>query len=76
MHPSSSARPIDPDGVLENWRSETAIFLLSRRASGAPEAVPQNLFGEVELPAPEPVEEAPKPKRKRKAKAEPTGELF
>ncbi len=25
------ARPIDPDKGLENWRAETAIFLLSRR---------------------------------------------
>jgi methionine biosynthesis protein MetW len=24
------ARPIDPDGVLENWRAETALFLLSK----------------------------------------------
>ena len=24
------ARPIDPKGALENWRSETALFLLSR----------------------------------------------
>jgi methionine biosynthesis protein MetW len=25
-----AARPMDPDGVLENWRAETALFLLSR----------------------------------------------
>ncbi len=25
------ARPINPRGALENWRSETALFLLSRR---------------------------------------------
>lgn len=24
------ARPMDPDGLLENWRAETALFLLSR----------------------------------------------
>jgi methionine biosynthesis protein MetW len=47
------ARPIDPAKGWENWRSESALFLLSRRAEGAPEAVPQNLFGEVELPRPE-----------------------
>ncbi|HEY8574090.1 methionine biosynthesis protein MetW [Phenylobacterium sp.] len=70
------ARPMNPDGVLENWRAETGIFLLSRRAAGAPEAVPQNLFGEVELPKPEAEADAPKPKRKRKAKAETSGELF
>ena len=25
------ARAINPDGLLENWRAETALFLLSRR---------------------------------------------
>jgi methionine biosynthesis protein MetW len=24
------ARPLNPDGVLENWRAETALFMLSR----------------------------------------------
>lgn len=24
------ARPFDPDGILENWRAETALFVLSR----------------------------------------------
>ena len=47
------ARPIRPDGLLENWRSETALFLLSRRAEREPHAVPRNLFGEVDLPNPE-----------------------
>ncbi|HEX2801112.1 MAG TPA: methionine biosynthesis protein MetW [Phenylobacterium sp.] len=42
-----AARPIDPAGVLENWRAETAIFLLSRRSEPA-DAAPTNLFGEVE----------------------------
>jgi methionine biosynthesis protein MetW len=45
------ARPIDPRAPVENWRSETALFLLSRRRE--PESAPpppQNLFGEVELP--------------------------
>ena len=59
------ARQIQPDGLLENWRSETALFLLSRRAEGAPDAVPQNLFGEVELPKPE----GAAPKRRARAKA-------
>ena len=59
------ARQIQPDGLWENWRSETALFLLSRRAEGAPDAVPQNLFGEVELPKPEGVA----PKRRGRAKA-------
>jgi methionine biosynthesis protein MetW len=61
------ARSIDPDGLLENWRSESALFLLSRRAEGAPEAVPQDLFGEVALPKPEP--EPPRRRRRTKAKA-------
>ena len=58
------ARPIKPDGPLENWRSESALFLLSRRAEGQAEAVPQNLFGDVELPRPEGVA----PKRRAKGK--------
>jgi len=61
------ARPINPDGPLENWRSETALFLLSRRAEAAPDAVPRNLLGEVELPRPEGL--LPKPKRRRRTKA-------
>jgi methionine biosynthesis protein MetW len=59
------ARQIQPDGLLENWRSETALFLLSRRAEGEPDAVPQNLFGEVDLPNPE----GAAPKRRARAKA-------
>jgi methionine biosynthesis protein MetW len=47
------ARQIQPDGLLENWRSETALFLLSRRAEAATDAVPQDLFGEVDLPKPQ-----------------------
>jgi hypothetical protein len=58
------ARPIQPDGLLENWRSETALFLLSRRAEARPEATPQNLFGEVELPKPD----GPGPVRRRRPK--------
>ncbi|TAJ69080.1 MAG: methionine biosynthesis protein MetW [Phenylobacterium sp.] len=45
------ARPIDPRQPIENWRAETALFLLSRRAEPqAAAAPPRNLFGEVELP--------------------------
>jgi methionine biosynthesis protein MetW len=47
------ARQIQPDGALENWRSETAIFLLSRRAEGEAGAVAKDLFGELDLPKPE-----------------------
>jgi hypothetical protein len=47
------ARPIQPDGLFENWRSETALFLLSRRTEPAPIAAPQDLFGEVETPKPQ-----------------------
>jgi methionine biosynthesis protein MetW len=57
------ARSIRPEGLFENWRSETALFLLSRRAEDRSEATPQNLFGEVELPKPEGV--APKARRTR-----------
>ncbi len=47
------ARPIDPRQPIENWRAETALFLLSRKAE--PEAagtvrVQQNLFGDLEAP--------------------------
>jgi methionine biosynthesis protein MetW len=59
------ARPIGPDGPLENWRAESALFLLSQRAEGAPDAVPKDLFGEVALPTREPA----KPKRRARAKA-------
>lgn len=61
---SGPARPIDPRAPLENWRAETALFLLSRKSEPqAPRALPQqNLFGEVELPKPE----APTPKRRRR----------
>ena len=61
------ARPIRPDGLLENWRSETALFLLSRRTTGEPDAVPQNLFGEVDLPKPQSLKTAAaKPRRRAK----------
>jgi methionine biosynthesis protein MetW len=60
-----SARPIDPEKPWENWRSETGLFLLSRRAQGRAEAVPKDLFGEVALPKAEPET----PKRRRRARA-------
>ena len=40
------ARAINPNGLFENWRSETALFLLSRRTETAA-LPPQNLFGDV-----------------------------
>ena len=43
------ARPIDPAGPFENWRAESALFLLCRRAggAGAPATVKaDDLFGE------------------------------
>ena len=56
-----AARPIDPRAPIENWRAETALFLLSRKAEPQPASVPQqNLFGEVELPK----AEAPKKRRR------------
>jgi methionine biosynthesis protein MetW len=58
-----AARPIDPEQPIENWRSETALFLLSRR-NGQPLApAPVDLFGEVSLP------EAAPPKRRGRTKA-------
>jgi methionine biosynthesis protein MetW len=56
------ARAIDPSGVLENWRAETVLFLLSRRSEAAAAPAPQNLFGDVEPPTPEP----PPPRAGRK----------
>jgi methionine biosynthesis protein MetW len=59
------ARPIDPRQPIENWRAETALFLLSRKAE--PEAAPsvraqQNLFGELEAPK----AEGPAARKKRR----------
>jgi methionine biosynthesis protein MetW len=61
-----AARPIDPEHPLENWRSETAIFLLSRRHAAPRAPAPVDLLGEAR-----PVVEAePAPRRRRtKAKA-------
>ncbi|WP_296596412.1 methionine biosynthesis protein MetW [Phenylobacterium sp.] len=59
------ARSIDPRQPIENWRAETALFLLSRKADPlAPAPPPQNLFGEMELPKAEP---PPKKGRGRRA---------
>ncbi len=63
-----AARQIDPNGVLENWRAETVIFLLSRRTDDVAPA-PQDLFGAVQLPTPEGAAPAPKPRRRKRAKA-------
>jgi methionine biosynthesis protein MetW len=49
-----SARPIDPRAPIENWRAETALFLLSRKAEPVSGSARQNLFGEVELPSADP----------------------
>jgi methionine biosynthesis protein MetW len=62
-----AARPIDPQAAIENWRSETALFLLSRRSEPPRAPAPVDLLGEVTLPSDEP---AAAPKRRRaKAKA-------
>lgn len=58
-----AARPIDPHKPIENWRSETALFLLSRRSTPPRAAAPVDLFGEVAAPV-----EA-EPKRRARAKA-------
>jgi methionine biosynthesis protein MetW len=39
------ARPIDPYGPLENWRCETVLFLLSRKAPPTVKAGGGDLFG-------------------------------
>lgn len=44
------ARPIDPGHPLENWRSESALFLLSRRSEAPRAPVGLNLLGEPQLP--------------------------
>jgi len=62
-----AARPIDPEQPLENWRSETALFLLSRRDAGPRAAAPVDLFGQA---AAEPPQAAMSKRRTRtKAKA-------
>jgi len=59
------ARPIDPGRPIENWRSESAIFLLSHRGAPPRAAAPLDLFGEV-APAPA---GPPAPKRRAPTKA-------
>ena len=39
------ARAIDPRAAIENWRAETALFLLSRKAEGRPAPGQGDLFG-------------------------------
>ncbi|WP_293677644.1 methionine biosynthesis protein MetW [uncultured Phenylobacterium sp.] len=38
------ARPIDPRRPIENWRAETALFLLSRKVEGKPAPGQAGLF--------------------------------
>ena len=45
------ARPIDPTRGMENWRSESALFLLSRRLEPEAPALQHDLFGEPAAPA-------------------------
>ena len=40
-----TARSIDPRQPIENWRAETALFLLSRKTEGRVEAMTGDLFG-------------------------------
>ncbi len=60
-----AARPIDPERPIENWRSETALFLLSRRNCAPLAPAPLDLLGEAAAPA----GDAPAPKRRGRAKA-------
>ena len=57
------ARAIRPDGLLENWRTETVLFLLSRAPEDRADETPRDLFGEVTLPKPEVA--AARPRRRR-----------
>ena len=41
------ARAIDPRQPIENWRAETALFLLSRKAEGREGPATGDLFGDV-----------------------------
>jgi methionine biosynthesis protein MetW len=61
------ARAIDPQHPLENWRSESALFLLSRRAAPPRRPPPVDLLGDA-LPLGEP-SAAPARSRRRKASA-------
>ncbi|WP_309643921.1 methionine biosynthesis protein MetW [Phenylobacterium sp.] len=47
LAPGKPPRQIDAEGPLENWRAETALFLLSRRAESEPPppAAKADLFG-------------------------------
>ncbi|WP_293456709.1 methionine biosynthesis protein MetW [Phenylobacterium sp.] len=38
--PGKAARMVDPSRPIENWRAETALFLLSRKAEPAPPSAP------------------------------------
>ena len=58
------ARPIDPQQPIENWRSESALFLLSRRNAPALAPAAVDLLGHV-APAVEPTA----PKRRVRSKA-------
>ncbi len=40
-----AARPIDPRQPIENWRAETALFLLSRKVGGQAPPALTDLFG-------------------------------
>lgn len=59
------ARPIDPAQPFENWRSETALFLLSRRNAAPRAPAPVDLLGQVTLPG----AETPASKRRARSKA-------
>jgi len=54
------ARPIDPEHPWENWRSETGLFLLSRRNAAPRAPAPVDLLGDVIAP----IEPAPRKRRR------------
>jgi methionine biosynthesis protein MetW len=64
-----SARPIDPSKPWENWRSETALFLLSRRDASPRAPAPVDLLGEVRLPGEAEPPAAAAPRRRKRTSA-------
>jgi methionine biosynthesis protein MetW len=58
------ARPIDPEKPVENWRSETALFLLSRRREAPRAPAPVDLLGDVAMPAAAPARRPPRRRTK------------
>jgi methionine biosynthesis protein MetW len=65
LAPGRAARPIDPRKVLENWRAEAALFLLSRRTEPEAPVAQNDLFGAPEFIDPT----APRPRAERRRRS-------